>query len=184
MVPATPLLIVRLFKGGSDEFRHPRGTRGGRQPGGKLIAWVNTWTLNRIRSNADKVMGMRALVLTTVGAKTGARRHHRSPPFSSMNAANAASSSADPVDRSRTAAIAAAAPSQSSAMASARSAVKFDLLLVQPRQRPRGGHADLGQGVEDVHGRIGLGSLTGSSRLRRWRPARCAGHRIRSAAGW
>jgi hypothetical protein len=56
-------------------FDTPRGTRGRRQPGGKLMAWVNTWTMNRIRGNADKVMGMRALVLTTVGAKTGALRH-------------------------------------------------------------------------------------------------------------
>ncbi|WP_285704412.1 hypothetical protein [Microtetraspora sp. NBRC 16547] len=40
-----------------------------------------------------------------------------------------------------------------------------DLLLVQPCQRPRGGHADLGHGVEDVHGRIGLGSVTGRTGL-------------------
>jgi len=56
-------------------FNTPHGTRGGRQPGGKLMAWVNTWNMNRIRGNADKVMGMRALVLTTVGAKSGALRH-------------------------------------------------------------------------------------------------------------
>ena len=56
-------------------FDTPHGTRGGRQPGGKLMAWVNTWNMNRIRGNADKVMGMRALVLTTVGAKSGAPRH-------------------------------------------------------------------------------------------------------------
>lgn len=56
-------------------FNTPHGTRGGRQPGGKLMAWVNTWNMNRIRGNADKVMGMRALVLTTVGAKSGTPRH-------------------------------------------------------------------------------------------------------------
>ncbi|MEV4177131.1 hypothetical protein [Nonomuraea sp. NPDC049709] len=37
---------------------------------------------------------------------------------------------------------------------------EVDLLLVQQRQRPRGGHADLGHGVEDVHGRLGLASLS------------------------
>ena len=52
-------------------FDTPHGTRGARQPGGKLMAWMNTWNMNRIRGNADKVMGMRALVLTTVGAKSG-----------------------------------------------------------------------------------------------------------------
>jgi deazaflavin-dependent oxidoreductase (nitroreductase family) len=31
--------------------------------------------MNRIRGNATKVMGMRALVLTTVGAKSGITRH-------------------------------------------------------------------------------------------------------------
>src|SRR3984957_7539388 len=56
-------------------FDTPHGTRGARQPGGKLMAWMNTWNMNRIRGNADKVMGMQALVLTTVGAKSGTLRH-------------------------------------------------------------------------------------------------------------
>jgi hypothetical protein len=56
-------------------FDTPHGTRGARQPGGKLMAWMNTWNMNRIRGNADKVMGMQALVLTTVGAKSGTPRH-------------------------------------------------------------------------------------------------------------
>ena len=56
-------------------FDTPHGTRGARQPGGKLMAWMNTWNMNRIRGNDDKVMGMRALVLTTVGAKSGTPRH-------------------------------------------------------------------------------------------------------------
>jgi deazaflavin-dependent oxidoreductase (nitroreductase family) len=51
------------------------GTRGARQPGGKLMAWMNAWNMNRIRGNAVKVMGMQALVLTTVGAKSGIPRH-------------------------------------------------------------------------------------------------------------
>jgi hypothetical protein len=56
-------------------FDTPHGTRGARQPGGKLMAWMNTWNMNRIRGNATKVMGMQALVLTTVGAKSGTPRH-------------------------------------------------------------------------------------------------------------
>ena len=39
------------------------------------MAWMNTWNMNRIRGNATKVMGMPALVLTTVGAKSGTPRH-------------------------------------------------------------------------------------------------------------
>ena len=56
-------------------FDTPHGTRGARQPGGKLMAWMNTWNMNRIRGNATKVMGMPALVLSTVGAKSGTPRH-------------------------------------------------------------------------------------------------------------
>ncbi len=56
-------------------FDTRNGTRGARQPGGKLMAWMNTWNMNRIRGKADKVMGMQALVLTTVGAKSGTPRH-------------------------------------------------------------------------------------------------------------
>jgi deazaflavin-dependent oxidoreductase (nitroreductase family) len=39
------------------------------------MARMNTWNMNRIRGNADKVMGMQALVLTTVGAKSGTPHH-------------------------------------------------------------------------------------------------------------
>ena len=56
-------------------FDTPHGTRGARQPGGKLMAWMNTWNMSRIRGNTDKVMGMQALVLTTVGAQSGTPRH-------------------------------------------------------------------------------------------------------------
>jgi deazaflavin-dependent oxidoreductase (nitroreductase family) len=56
-------------------FDTPHGTRGARQPSGKLMAWMNRWNMNRIRGNAEKVMGMQALVLSTVGAKSGTPRH-------------------------------------------------------------------------------------------------------------
>ena len=35
-------------------FDTPHGTRGARQPGGKLMAWMNTWNMNRIRGNATR----------------------------------------------------------------------------------------------------------------------------------
>jgi len=44
------------------------------------MAWMNTWNMNRIRGNADKVMGMQALVLTTVGAKSGTPHHTTATP--------------------------------------------------------------------------------------------------------
>jgi deazaflavin-dependent oxidoreductase (nitroreductase family) len=55
----------------------PSGTFGARQPGGRLLSWFNTWNTNRIRRNgvARGVGGkMDALVLTTVGRKSGAPR--------------------------------------------------------------------------------------------------------------
>jgi deazaflavin-dependent oxidoreductase (nitroreductase family) len=56
-------------------FDNPHGTRGARQPGGKLMTWMNRWNMYRIRGNATKAMGMQALVLTTVGARSGTLRH-------------------------------------------------------------------------------------------------------------
>lgn len=38
------------------------------------MRWVNDRTVNRIRRKGGKIMGMNALVLTTVGKKTGAER--------------------------------------------------------------------------------------------------------------
>src|SRR3984957_6281274 len=57
-------------------FDTPHGTRGARQPGGKLMAWMNRWNMNmtRTRGNPEKVMGMQARVLSPVGAKSGPPR--------------------------------------------------------------------------------------------------------------
>ena len=56
-------------------FDTPNGTYGTRQPkAGLLMRWFNGWTMNRIRRKGGKVMGMDALVLTTVGRKSGAER--------------------------------------------------------------------------------------------------------------
>ncbi len=53
-------------------FNTPNGTRGARQPkAGRLAKWMNNSMMKRIRRNGGKVMGMNALVLTTVGAKSG-----------------------------------------------------------------------------------------------------------------
>ena len=56
-------------------FDTPNGTRGARQPkAGLLMRWFNGWIMNRIRRKGGKVMGMDALVLTTVGRKSGVER--------------------------------------------------------------------------------------------------------------
>jgi deazaflavin-dependent oxidoreductase (nitroreductase family) len=39
-----------------------------------LMRWFNGWNMKRIRRKGGKVMGMDALVLTTVGRKSGAER--------------------------------------------------------------------------------------------------------------
>ncbi len=56
-------------------FDTPNGTHGARQPGaGRLMRWFNGWNMKRIRRKGGKVLGMDALVLTTVGRKSGAER--------------------------------------------------------------------------------------------------------------
>src|SRR5271166_2656962 len=57
-------------------FDTPNGTRGARQPGGRLMSWINHWNINRIRRKGGKIMGMDALVITTMGRKTGTQRHN------------------------------------------------------------------------------------------------------------
>lgn len=54
-------------------FDTRNGTRGSRQPGGKLMLWVNKLMAKRIRKSG-RAMGFNALVLTTVGRKSGAER--------------------------------------------------------------------------------------------------------------
>ena len=55
-------------------FNAPNGTRGARQPSaGRLMSWVNNRAVNRIRRKGS-FMGMRVLVLNTVGKKTGVQR--------------------------------------------------------------------------------------------------------------
>jgi deazaflavin-dependent oxidoreductase (nitroreductase family) len=50
------------------------GTRGGRQPrAGLMMRWINNTAAGRIR-RSGKMMGFNALILTTVGAKSGAQR--------------------------------------------------------------------------------------------------------------
>ncbi len=53
-------------------FDTKAGTRGRRKPG-KVTAWLNKLFIGRIRKGG-KVMGMNALVLTTVGRKSGLER--------------------------------------------------------------------------------------------------------------
>ncbi|WP_172827710.1 nitroreductase/quinone reductase family protein [Mycobacterium colombiense] len=56
-------------------FNTPNGTHGARQPrAGRLMRWFNGWNMKRIRQKGGKVMGMDALVLTTIGRKSGTER--------------------------------------------------------------------------------------------------------------
>ncbi|HET6989239.1 MAG TPA: nitroreductase/quinone reductase family protein [Kribbella sp.] len=51
------------------------GTRGARQPKGRILAWLNGLNARRLRRRGGgKLMGFNALVLTTVGRKSGLER--------------------------------------------------------------------------------------------------------------
>ncbi|MCO8270066.1 nitroreductase family deazaflavin-dependent oxidoreductase [Actinoplanes sp. TRM 88003] len=55
-------------------FETRRGTRGARQPGGRLMAWANRLIMRRIRRGQG--VGADTLVLTTIGRKSGAERQN------------------------------------------------------------------------------------------------------------
>jgi deazaflavin-dependent oxidoreductase (nitroreductase family) len=55
-------------------FDTTAGTRGGRQPGGFAFRWGNKLMAGRVRKGRAKFLGFNALVLTTVGRKTGIER--------------------------------------------------------------------------------------------------------------
>jgi len=56
-------------------FDTPNGTKGARQPtAGRLMRWLNKWASKRIRKSGRFMGDMNALVLTTVGRKSGVER--------------------------------------------------------------------------------------------------------------
>jgi deazaflavin-dependent oxidoreductase (nitroreductase family) len=55
-------------------FDTTAGTRGGRQPAGLAARWANNLMAGRIRKGRAKFLGFNALVLTTVGRKSGIER--------------------------------------------------------------------------------------------------------------
>jgi deazaflavin-dependent oxidoreductase (nitroreductase family) len=56
-------------------FNTPAGTRGGRQPRGAVARWMNSLMASRVRrSRSGTFMGMKTLVLTTVGRRSGVQR--------------------------------------------------------------------------------------------------------------
>ena len=56
-------------------FNTPAGTRGTRQPSGRVMRWMNGLMARRIgRRGGGKFMGFDALVLRTIGRKSGAER--------------------------------------------------------------------------------------------------------------
>jgi deazaflavin-dependent oxidoreductase (nitroreductase family) len=55
-------------------FDTTAGTRGGRQPAGLAARWANNLMAGRIRKGGAKFLGFNALVLITVGRKSGVER--------------------------------------------------------------------------------------------------------------
>jgi deazaflavin-dependent oxidoreductase (nitroreductase family) len=55
-------------------FDTTAGTRGGRQPAGLAARWANNLMAGRIRKGRAKFLGFNALVLITVGRKSGVER--------------------------------------------------------------------------------------------------------------
>jgi deazaflavin-dependent oxidoreductase (nitroreductase family) len=56
-------------------FDTRKGTRGTRQPNGRLMRWGNTLMARRLRRSTNgKMMGFNALILHTVGRRTGQPR--------------------------------------------------------------------------------------------------------------
>jgi deazaflavin-dependent oxidoreductase (nitroreductase family) len=56
-------------------FNTADGSRGTRQPRGSFLRWVNKWMMSRIRRTGKApLMGFDALVLTTIGRKSGVER--------------------------------------------------------------------------------------------------------------
>ena len=55
-------------------FDTRKGTRGTRQPNGRLFRWMNVLLTRRIRRNGGKVMGFNALILTTIGRRSAVER--------------------------------------------------------------------------------------------------------------
>ena len=55
-------------------FDTRNGTRGARQPSGAAARWGNKLMAGRVRKGRAKFLGFNTLVLTTVGAKSGAER--------------------------------------------------------------------------------------------------------------
>jgi deazaflavin-dependent oxidoreductase (nitroreductase family) len=59
---------------GHMSFDTATGTRGARQPGGRALRQINKAVAKRLRRKGGKVMGFNALVLTTIGRKSGLER--------------------------------------------------------------------------------------------------------------
>jgi deazaflavin-dependent oxidoreductase (nitroreductase family) len=56
-------------------FDSRKGTRGSRQPKGWFMRWTNSLMAKRLRrSPGNKVMGFNALILTTIGRRSGIER--------------------------------------------------------------------------------------------------------------
>ncbi len=82
-------------------FDTRNGTRGARQPKGRLMRWMNRMMASRIRRKGGRAMGMNVLVLTTLGRKSGVRREtpvgwFPGPDGSWLDVASAAGAAGNP----------------------------------------------------------------------------------------
>ena len=55
-------------------FTTQRGTRGARQPKGRIMLWLNAFMARRIRKGGKNPMGFNVLLLTTTGRRSGVER--------------------------------------------------------------------------------------------------------------
>jgi deazaflavin-dependent oxidoreductase (nitroreductase family) len=55
-------------------FDTRNGSRGARQPGGRVGRWMNTIAARRFRKRGGQFLGFNVLVMTTVGRKSGVER--------------------------------------------------------------------------------------------------------------
>src|SRR4051794_12322161 len=71
--PQPPRPPTQLWRG-QMSFDTRNGSRGARQPGGRVGRWMNTIAARRFRKRGGQFLGFNVLVMTTVGRKSGVER--------------------------------------------------------------------------------------------------------------
>jgi deazaflavin-dependent oxidoreductase (nitroreductase family) len=70
VIASGPVMLSRV------SFDTPGGTRGTRQPPAPIGRWLNSLMSGWLRRQGGRMMGLNALVLTTVGRNSGAQRRN------------------------------------------------------------------------------------------------------------